>query len=63
MPSFVDCAALDILIGANLLSYFLALHHRDGLLARFGQFFDRLPFVAEVVFASNENDGQTFAEV
>ena len=58
-----DCTALDILIGANLLTYFLALLSRDGLEFHFGQFFDRLPIVAEVALASNENDGQTFAEV
>jgi hypothetical protein len=58
-----DCTALDILIGANLLTYFLALLSQDGLLSCSGQFFDRLHIVAEVALASNENDGQAFAEV
>jgi hypothetical protein len=55
-----ECAALGILIDPNLLTYFPALLSRDELLARFGQFFDRLPIGAEVAFASNENDEQTF---
>jgi len=55
--------ALEVLVGADLLADFLTLFRGYGLLAGLTQLFNRLGVVAEILLATDKNDGQTLAEV
>lgn len=55
--------ALDVALGANLLGDSKTLLARDGTLVHAGKVLDGLGVVAQVLLASNENDGEAVAEV
>jgi len=55
--------ALEILVGADLLSDFLSLFRGNRLLAGLVKFFNSLLVVAEILLTTDENDGQALAEV
>lgn len=55
--------ALEVLVGANLLSDLLTLLGRDRLLARLTKLLDGLRVVSEILLATNKNDRKTLAEV
>ena len=55
--------ALEVADGADLLSDGHALLGRDGALAGLAELLDNLGVVAEILLASDEDDGQVLAEV
>jgi hypothetical protein len=55
--------ALEVLVGADLLTDLLTLFGRHGLLAGLAKLLDRLLVVSQILLAANENDGETLAEV
>jgi hypothetical protein len=58
-----SCGALEVLVGTDLLGDVLALLLADGGLRGLGELLNHLSVVAEIDLASNENDGETLAEV
>jgi len=55
--------AFEVFVSTNLLPDILTLLRRHRLLRRLGELLNRLLIPAEILFAADENDGQTRAEM
>jgi hypothetical protein len=54
---------LKVLVGTNLLANLLTLLGRNGLLARLTELLLNLGVVSQILLATDEDDGETLAEV